>query len=232
MGLEGNLKDFDLADILQLISFGKKTGALNVTSDHDEGVIYFDEGTAVHSTAADVAGDAAVGRILRWRIGSFAFKPDATTDQRSVQSPIMHLVLEAARQIDEWQDIQKLIPSLELVLSIEEKPPAGTEDIQLQPLEWRILALVDGNRPITQIIKESHLGDFETCKVLYGLLSSGLIKVLPQEKPPVPEPKAEPVQVPSAPAAKPGTTPQVAPPAPKPEPEKRGVLGNLFGKKK
>jgi hypothetical protein len=232
MGLEGNLKDFDLADILQLISFGKKTGALNVNTEHDTGVIYFDEGTAAHATAADVAGDEAVGRILRWRSGSFAFKPDVTTDQRSVQSPIMHLVLEAARQIDEWQDIQKLIPSLDLVLTIEEKPPAGTEDIQLQPLEWRILALVDGNRPITQIVKESHLGDFETCKVLYGLLSSGLIKVLPQEKPPEPQPV--PVPPPAAPASKPPAAPPLAPPppAPKPEPEKKGMLGSLFGKKK
>jgi len=228
MGLEGNLKEFDLADILQLISLGKKTGALNVGTESDGGAIFFEEGTAVFASAGDISGDGAITRILRWRNGSFVFKPDETVGQHNVQSPIMHLVLEAARQIDEWEDIQKLIPALDMVLTIEETPPSGTEDIQLQPLEWKVLATVDGTRPITQIIKDSHLGDFEACKVLYGLLSSGLLKVVPAVKPPVPEEKPQPLPLPSpAPAPKP-----VAAPAPKPEPEKKGVLGGLFGKKK
>jgi hypothetical protein len=228
MGLEGNLKDFDLADILQLISLGKKTGVLNVSTESDKGAIFFEEGTGVFASAGDILGDGAITRILRWRKGSFIFKPDETVDQQNVQAPIMHLVLEAARQIDEWDDIQKLIPSLDLVLTIEEKPPAGTEDIQLQPLEWKVLATVDGSRPITQIIKDSHLGDFETCKVLYGLLSSGLIKVLPPVKPAPPEEKP---QAPLPPVTAPPPKPVPAE-LPKPEPEKKGVLGGLFGKKK
>lgn len=228
MGLEGNLKDFDLADILQLISLGKKTGALNVETDSNKGAIFFEEGTAVFASAGDMSGDGAITRIMRWRKGSFVFKPDEMAGQHNVQAPIMHLVLEAARQIDEWEDIQKLIPSLDLILAIEEKPPAGTEDIQLQPLEWKVLATVDGSRPITQIVKDSHLGDFETCKVLYGLLSSGLIKVLP---PPKPAPPEEKPKAPAPPA--PATAPKpVQPEPPKPEPEKKGVLGSLFGKKK
>ncbi|MDO9026791.1 MAG: DUF4388 domain-containing protein [bacterium] len=227
MGLEGNLKDFDLADILQLISLGKKTGVLNVSTESDQGAIFFEEGTGVFASAGDILGDGAITRILRWRKGSFIFKPDETVGQHNVQAPIMHLVLEAARQIDEWDDIQKLIPSLDLVLTIEEKPPAGTEDIQLQPLEWKVLATVDGSRPITQIIKDSHLGDFETCKVLYGLLSSGLIKVLPAPKPAPPEEKPQPAPPAEIPAPKP-----VPAAVPKPEPEKKGVLGGLFGKKK
>jgi len=226
MGLEGNLKDFDLADILQLISLGKKTGVLSVATESDKGAIFFEEGSAVFASAGDILGDSAITRILRWRKGSFIFKPDETVGQHNVQAPIMHLVLEAARQIDEWDDIQKLIPSLDIILTIEEKPPAGTEDIQLQPLEWKVLATVDGSRPITQIVKDSHLGDFETCKVLYGLLSSGLIKVLPAVNPVPPEDKPQP-PAPPAPGPKP-----VPPELPKPEPEKKGVLGGLFGKKK
>jgi hypothetical protein len=228
MGLEGNLKDFDLTDILQLVHMGKKTGVLEVTGENGTGNIFFQDGVAVHSVCGDASGDDAVNRVLRWRQGSFIFKPDTTSEYRSIKTPLQHLVLEAARQIDEWQDIQKLIPTMEMVLAIEENPSAGTEDIQLQPLEWRVLATVDGARPINQIIKESKLGDFETCKILYGLLSSGLLKVISQGK------QAEPAPPPAAPAPKP-PPPQPKPvtpqPAPKPEPEKKGMLG-LFGKKK
>lgn len=229
MGLEGNLKDFDLSDILQLIQMGKKTGALEVESGSDAGSIFFNDGAAVHAAATDIRGDEAVNRILRWRQGSFAFKPDITTDQHSIQAPLQHLVLEAARQIDEWQDIQKLLPSMDIVLAIEENPAAGTEDIKLEPAEWRILALVDGSRNISMVVKESHMGDFETCKVLYGLVSSGLLKQVAKPKPvePAPQPKPPVQQQPAAVAPKPKPEP-VKPP----EPEKKGMLGGLFGKKK
>ncbi|MDI6740002.1 MAG: DUF4388 domain-containing protein [Candidatus Edwardsbacteria bacterium] len=217
MGLEGNLKDFDLSDILQLIQLGKKTGALVVQAGGEEGTIFFNDGAAVHAKAGDVTGDHAVNRILRWHQGSFAFKPDEATAYRSIQLPIQHLVLDAARQIDEWQDIQRLIPSLDMVLAIEERPPAGTEDIKLQPMEWRVLSLVDGSRPIRAIVKDGHLADFDACKVLYGLLSSGLLKAVQAAKPEPPPPAAAP-------------KPAIQPAAPPPKPEEK--KGWLFGKKK
>ena len=176
MGLEGNLKDFDLSDILQLIQLGKKTGALVVQAGGEEGNIFFSDGGAVHAKAGDATGDQAVNRILRWRQGSFAFRPDETTTYRTIQTPLQHLVLDAARQIDEWQDIQRLIPSMDMVLTIEAHPPAGTEDIKLQPAEWRVLSLVDGGRNIKAVVRDGHMPEFDTCKILYGLLSSGLLK--------------------------------------------------------
>ena len=224
MGLEGNLKDFDLSDILQLINMGKKTGALDVQGEADSGMIYFNEGTAIHAKVADATGDNAVNRILRWRTGAFVFRSGETTTLRTIQTPIQHLVLDAARQIDEWHDIQKVITSLDLILAIEEKPSAGTEDIKLQPVEWRALSLVDGSRSIKQIVKDGHAAEFEICKVLYGLLTAGLLKVVPVTAP-APKPAAA-----AAPAPKPATAAVPAPP-PKPEPEKKG-LGGLFGKKK
>lgn len=221
MGLEGNLKDFDLSDILQLIHMGKKTGALEVVAENESGVIFFQQGGAVHAVAQDLSGDDAVNRILRWRQGHFAFKPEASTAYKSIKTPLQHLVLDAARQIDEWTDIQKLIPNLEMVPAIEENPSAGTEDIKLQPGEWRVLAIVDGVKNIRDIIRDGHMGDFETCKILYGLISSGLLKATQPPKPP-----EEP-----APAPPPKPTPAPAPP-PRPEPEKKGLMGGLFGKKK
>ncbi|HBE73157.1 MAG TPA: hypothetical protein DDW31_03570 [candidate division Zixibacteria bacterium] len=228
MGLEGNLKDFDLSDILQLIHMGKKTGALEVVAETESGVIFFHEGSAVHAAAQDQSGDEAVNRILRWRQGHFAFKPEATTGYKSIRTPLQHLVLDAARQIDEWQDIQKLVPSLDLVPAIEENPSAGTEDIKLQPNEWRVLAIIDGSKNIRDIIRDGHMGDFETCKIIYGLVSSGLVKAT---QPPKPPPEAAPPP-PQPPPAVPTPPPRPGPAQAKPEPEKKGLMGGLFGKKK
>ncbi|MEW6686161.1 MAG: DUF4388 domain-containing protein [Candidatus Edwardsbacteria bacterium] len=218
MGLEGSLADFDLADILQLIHLGKKTGALHLQSGVDSGIIYFNEGMAVHAFSEHLTGDEAVNRILRWRTGQFVFKPDETTTEHTMKHPIQHLVLEAARQIDEWEDMKRLIPSMDVILTIEENPAIGTDEIQLQPLEWRILTFVDGSRSINEICKESRISEFDTCKVLYGLLSSGLIKSVGTKA--VEKSKTEPPKVEKK---------IVVEEAKK---EKGGLLGGLFGKKK
>jgi len=47
----------------------------------------------------------------------------------------------------------------------------------LGPREKSILALIDGTRTVQDLIDLGHLGEFETCKVLYGLLSLNLIRV-------------------------------------------------------
>ena len=47
----------------------------------------------------------------------------------------------------------------------------------LGPRENGILALIDGVRVVQDLIDLGHLGEFETCKVLYGLLSLNLIRV-------------------------------------------------------
>lgn len=46
----------------------------------------------------------------------------------------------------------------------------------LGPRENDILALIDGARTVQDLIDLGHFGEFETCKVLYGLLSLNLIR--------------------------------------------------------
>jgi hypothetical protein len=46
----------------------------------------------------------------------------------------------------------------------------------LGPKENAILALVDGTRTVRDLIDHGRLGEFETCKVLYGLLSLNLVR--------------------------------------------------------
>jgi len=47
----------------------------------------------------------------------------------------------------------------------------------LGPRENSILALIDGARTVRDLIDLGHFGEFETCKVLYGLLSLNLIRI-------------------------------------------------------
>uniref|UniRef100_A0A7C4XA07 DUF4388 domain-containing protein n=1 Tax=candidate division WOR-3 bacterium TaxID=2052148 RepID=A0A7C4XA07_UNCW3 len=206
MALEGNLEDFELTDVFQLIQLGAKDGSLRIQTPDDVGVVYFKQGMVVHAKTNSLVGEQAIDSILRWRSGRFVFRPNEETIERTVELPIQQVILDAARRIDELNKIQKLIPSFDLVVKIVEVPEIGVEKINLRPEEWKVLAFVDGSLTVKEIAQRVNLSEFEVGRILYGLISSGLVKIV--QKPPEKE----------------------APEMPKSEEGKRGGLFGIFKK--
>ncbi len=64
MALEGSLRDFGLADILQLLYFQKKTGILTISSPADRVILYFYEGNIIAAESKKRAEENRFGRIL------------------------------------------------------------------------------------------------------------------------------------------------------------------------
>ncbi len=186
-GLQGSLKDFDITDILQLIHMNKKDGCLEIKTDEDEGRIFFEGGLVKHSETSDRSGENAVQRILMWSDGTFHFLPDKKSSKKTIDLPIQHLMLEAARKIDEWKQIERIIPSLDMIVNIVEDPETGTENIKLTSEEWKILTFVDGVSTIKEMAEKVNQSEFQTAKVFVGLVSSGLVSLIEKEKPPVEE---------------------------------------------
>jgi len=181
MALEGSLEDFELTDVFQLIQLGAKDGSLRIQTPSDVGVVYFKDGMVVHAKTNNLIGEQAIDSILQWRKGRFVFRPGEETLEKTVELPIQQVILDAARRIDELNKIQRLIPSFDMVPKIVEVPDVGIEKINLRPEEWKVLAFVDGTLSIRQISERVKLSEFETGRILYGLISSGLVKLI-QEK--------------------------------------------------
>ncbi|HEX6836559.1 MAG TPA: hypothetical protein VF334_08290, partial [Polyangia bacterium] len=87
------------------------------------------------------------------------------------------LLFDGVRRIDELGYFREKLPSSELVLVRRHPPP----ETKLEPKEDRVLNLVDGARDIAAIARQSHLGEFETTKVLYQLVTSGFVE--PKQQP-------------------------------------------------
>jgi hypothetical protein len=64
MALEGSLRDFGLADILQLIYFQKKTGVLVLSGAQDSVRISFSDGNVVSAESKKRVEESRVGKIL------------------------------------------------------------------------------------------------------------------------------------------------------------------------
>lgn len=177
MTLRGNLKDFELGDLLQLLHMSLKNGALKISSPSGEGVIYVENGIIKHVESGGEEGEIAMAKIMQWKEGTFEFFTDIKSPKNTINLPIPNLLLEIARKIDEWKVIEKVVPSMDAVFEIEPNPDTDVEEIELNQNEWRILSRVDGKKSVKEIAECLNMELFETAKIFYGLVTSGLIRL-------------------------------------------------------
>ena len=115
--------------------------------------------------------------IFFWKKGKFEYK-DVRLNLKGmiiIQLNPMKLILEASRRIDELSVLREQIPSDELVFKISGKVKSN-EEIKLNADEWRVLSMIDGTCTVRQIITKSGYDEFAIYKILFSVISSGLIE--------------------------------------------------------
>jgi len=175
---QGSLKELHLPDVIQLVSVSGKTGAFHLQRDRDEGVIFLEAGRIVHAVLGSSFGEEAVYTMATWNEGSFRFHPDEAPPQHSITKNNTNLLMEAARRLDEWKVLSKKIPSLDMVPRFE-VPQGKQGKINLNTQEWLILSKVSGAASISEIAAASGLSAFDVAKMLYGLVTMGLVHLDP-----------------------------------------------------
>lgn len=264
MALEGTLRDFSFADILQLISLQRKTGVLTLKNEgnvvtisfldgsivgasslnqHPEdriglillkkkviteqeleealsrqeqtlqrlGRILLDQGTVSHEHLCEALGKQIlqiVYRVFRWVDGDYHFSQETDIDfDRELMKPMAadSVIMEGARMIDEWPFIDQRIPDREAVFiktdllrefeiredddeefdnlgfSFAETPDdaivqGSPSRDQLTRAQFEVYELVSGVASVSDIIAESPMIEFDTCKALADLLDQGVIR--------------------------------------------------------
>lgn len=173
MAFQGSLKELPLPDIIQLVSVSGKTGMFQLSSGTASGKIYLRGGQIVHSEVGDLAGEEAVYELAIWKDGEFVFTPGEEVEQTTIQKSNTNLLMEAARRIDEWQVLSKRIPSTRLVPVFTNQ--ATTTSVSLTPQEWALICKIDERRNIEEIAAALSSSPFDVCKLIYGLITSGLV---------------------------------------------------------
>jgi hypothetical protein len=197
MAFQGSLAELHLPDIIQLVSVSGKTGVFHLQDGARKGQIFLHDGKIVHAQTEETVGEEAVYALAIWEQGDFRFEPGVETESRTIVKSITNLLMEAARRKDEWRVLSKKIPSTDLVpefVVLENREG----QINLNTSEWLILSKIDGNRSVKAIAAASRLSDFDAAKMLYGLITAGLIR-LREPLPAAPAPTAAPAPRPPAP---------------------------------
>lgn len=89
MGLSGDLGDFDLSEVLQILVMGRKTGVLELTESGDGravGKVWLLQGRVTHAEKGEGAeGVAALVEMIRSATGRFVFE---TSDPAESEGPV------------------------------------------------------------------------------------------------------------------------------------------------
>lgn len=102
-GLTGNLEDFSLGDLFQILSLGRKTARVEVTGDGRKGTVYIENGNVVHASAAGLSGKEAFFELMQWETGVFRIVHGETTRDKNIRMDTMHLLLETVGMLDEMK---------------------------------------------------------------------------------------------------------------------------------
>jgi len=155
MALEGNLNDFGLSEILQLIAVQKKTGLLSVTSQGESMVLFFREGNLISTRDRRRKGDDPLKNYLL-RYGVLSRKDFLRITQLASQSNLditdiivsegylseeemkrhyRNQIQEALHQVLTWQQCSyKFIPNPEVVRGIKTWGEFGVEGLLMESM--------------------------------------------------------------------------------------------------
>lgn len=130
--------------------------------------------------AREVATDALLECMdaddLAFTVVSF---PDLPAEVEALQAALStdEVRMARLRRADAWHVIEEAIPSLEVVLIRTAEASRQAARVGLLPAEEEILSLVDGTRPVRDLVSLVGGTAFDVCRVLYRLVEAGLARI-------------------------------------------------------
>ncbi len=131
--------------------------------------------------------EEVIFELMGWSEGYFSFSEaplDEVPTQATLRIPTGALLMEAARRIDEWSRIESKVPHLGVVPRLV-VPDGDSGPMDLLPVEWELLAAVDGLRDVRQLAAITARSEFDVARSLFGLATAGIIALDdPRDAPP------------------------------------------------
>lgn len=181
MALAGDLSEFPLTDIIQLVQLSKQTGGVHIRGLRSgqvfEGWLFFRDGKIIGASLPGQQPLDAVYTFFTLASGPFRFHDDRRLDTPTIAVSNEVIIMEGVMRQDAWASINQHVPSLSMVPRLVLNPTTGSSEINLEPEEWRVLTMVNGKNPIGQIAQRSGLGEFRTLEIVTQLLQNGLIEM-------------------------------------------------------
>jgi len=177
---EGALEQISLADLVQLLHVGRKSGRLEVEPEDPGcmdrlGTLRVREGEVVDARVADVEGEKAFFRMLSWESGHYRFGPDGSREAARIQTPTRVLLQAGLRQLAEWNRLSTQLPPVDSQIRLIVHPgelPSG-----VHPLTQEVLVLLEVYDRVGDVVDHCSFPDYQVLRTLRTLEERGVIAV-------------------------------------------------------
>ena len=224
MTLRGNVQDFPLRSVVELLAQTKKTGELQVRSGDNVGALGIAGGRVVTAVYGEEEPLIALDAIFAIDGAEFEFTPWDDAPPANLDAGTLDELLgkaaeakrqaeEARRKAEEEREAarkkaeeeaeaeRKRIEGLRVLIPTDDVPFRLSEravdqgPVTLTAEEWRLVLAVNGDRDLNAIAALLHLDNIAALTALAELVRDGIIEAAPR-----PAPSAYEAPAPSAPA--------------------------------
>ncbi|MCP4685075.1 MAG: DUF4388 domain-containing protein [bacterium] len=168
----GRISKTDLGRAIQL---HKQTGRQLGTTLIDMGL--FDKSEIGECLRLQI--EEIVYNLFSWQEGDFIFHEGSAPKNAPflIELNTMNVLMEGTRRVDEWLEIQKVIPADDVLFQLARSPKVAREELTISLDEFRLLSIINGERALPDLINLSPMGEFVTCRALYRLIVNNLVEV-------------------------------------------------------
>jgi hypothetical protein len=110
MNLQGDLREFSLADLLRILDHGQRTGRLHIDTPVLHGELVWQTGALIHAVLGNLHGPEAVYPWLIWPEGRFAFTEGESAETATIQATVADILGEGLLRQEAWSRVSDLAP--------------------------------------------------------------------------------------------------------------------------
>jgi CheY-like chemotaxis protein len=178
--LAGPLSQLPLADLVELLHAGRRTGVVEIAhaptlGEPGSATLWLRDGELVHAAAgAQVTGPKALFRMLGWREGRYHFSAERRAPAETLSGPTRSLLLEALRQCEALSRDTTLPPreaEIRLAVPKNEIPHA------VHPVTQEVLLLLEMYGRVHDIVEHCSHPDFQVLRTVQTLIERGLVAI-------------------------------------------------------
>jgi hypothetical protein len=182
--LEGDLKNIQVANLLQSVSMGQMTGRLEITSSSDTARVYFDFGKPTHATLRGTEGHEALIQVFALDSGTFTFYDEPVGSvPTTITRGLTGLMMEGAAFADHTIYLRQAGMSNEAYpIHAREMPPEELPEFLKHGVECDMKLLqaiyqrINGTSNWADILRDISLQKTQWVPILFNLTNSGLIR--------------------------------------------------------
>ncbi len=121
--------------------------------------------------------EAIIYSLFQWDSGEYAFEQHENPVDEDIilKLSTADIILEGVRGMNDDGAISRALGDPEVALRHSENPLLLYQKISLSPSEGFVLSRVDGSSSLAEIMSTSPLGEEETLRCIYGLVSAGVL---------------------------------------------------------